>query len=326
MATSKIEITKAINPNWLSDNGYTIVLPKNAVHRVRILGILWNNTLEQRTMQKMRKMLSVTEGIEKRTFQKIKSFNFQFTETTVGKRIFNNIELFEEYKNQSFTIEVREDASQLIRYHFRVNLNKAEEFNIPKPEPILDPNTVVAIRKSELERPASIEIASDEQKENLARHICENVATGMFSIIEACDRYNVKYLEFAQWYATNEFVKQMYVEAMLMAKFFNASRQTSQIDKIINELLQSGKTRIETISYSKIYNPMSPEGLWIEEKKQVVERDIDEKGLVMLKQMVKDIQAPSFGMDELDTMADDEMSKLADELKLKISKKLNDRQ
>lgn len=326
MATHKIEITKAINPNWLFDNEYTVVLPKNMVHRVRLLGILWNNTTEDNTMARIRKLLGVVEGIKERTFMKIKKFNFEFTETTVGKKIFNDEKLLEEYKSQSFTVEVRENASNLIRYHFRVNLNKAEEFNIPKPEPVLDPNKVVAIRKAELEKPASIEIKSDEQKEDVARSICETVATGMFSIIEACDRYNVKYLEFAQWYATNEFIKQMYVEAMLMAKFFNASRQTSQVDKIINELLQSGKTKTETTSYTKVYNPMNPEGLWVEDKKQIVERQIDEKGLVMLKQMVKDIQAPSFGMDEFDTMPEDELSGMVDELKARINKKLSNRQ
>lgn len=323
MAATKIDIQKAINPKWLIENRYTVKLPPNKVHKVRTAAIIWNNTPGKKIKDRIDMFLRVTEGIEKRTLMKYKLNNFAFNQTNLGKKLYTDPELLESFKKESFTVEVIENDSELVRYHFRVNLKKAEEFNIIKPEKVLDTERIARKRDIELEKPACIIVRTQEQRELVGRNICESIATGIYNVYEACEKYNIRIRDFAQWYGTNEYIKQMYIEACLMAKFFNSSRQVSGIDKMVNELLITGYTEVETINFSKIQNQFAPEGIWVEDRKTVTKRQIDEKGLALLKQTIQDVTAPTFGLDELDSMEDAELAKKSEEIQKRINRKLN---
>lgn len=324
MATLKIDIQKAINPYWLIQNGYTILLPKNKVHTIRLVAILWGNLKEDTTRKKINELLKCTEGLSQRTYFRLARFEFAFNETTVGKKIYNDKKKLDKFQTDTFTVEVRENATNLTKYHFRINLKQAEEFLI-KNETILDPKEVKEMRDNIINAPAKLEISGIEDKEKLALDICKTIATGQFSIQEACERYNVRYLEFAEWYGENQYIQQMLAEARLLSEFFNSSLQASRVNKLTNELLMMGRTYTETIHYKKVYNNMNPGGIWVEDSKTVQHRQLDLKDMVLMQQMLKSQPLPQFTQDEIDSMSNDELFSKYEEYRQRMINELNTR-
>lgn len=323
MQTTKIDIKKAIDPEWLNSNGYTVILPSNKVHRVRLISILWNNTHGKTNKDRELLIVNVTEGIKRRSLQKYRGQNFAFNVNTLGTKLFNDPEKIETYKKESFIVELKENETNLVRYHFRVNLKQAEEFKVKQPIKILDPVKVAKIREIEVSNPAALEITDSEQIETIARGICELLGSGQVTLHEACNRHNVKYLDFARWFSTNEYIKVMFFEAIGLGTFFNTSSQNTHLDQMITQMLTMGTYTTETISYTKIFNNRNPEGIWVEDKKVVVTKQVDAKDLVMLKQLVRNVQAPNFSIDETDLMQDEEMRIELERLESEIIKKKN---
>jgi len=323
LQTTKIDIRKAIDPKWLNSNGYTVILPPNKVHRVRLIAILWNNCHGDNNKQRELLIVNIAEGIERRTLQKYRGKNFAFNINTLGKKLYSDPEKIETYKKESFIVELKENETNMVRYHFRVNLKQAEEFKVKQTIKILDPVKIAKIREVEITNPAALVITDSEQIETIARGICELLGSGQVTIHEACNRHNVKYLDFARWFSTNEYIKVMFFEAIGLGSFFNTSSQNTHLDQMITQMLTVGSYTTETISYTKIFNNRNPEGIWIEDKKVIVTKQVDAKDLVMLKQIVKGVQAPNFSIDETDLMQDEDMRIELLRLETEIIKKKN---
>lgn len=322
MATTKIDIKNAINPKWLIDNGYYVQLPSNKVHQVRVSAIIWGNTTGNKVKDRVDQFLKATRGIETRMLHRYKSNNFAFNETNLGKKMFSKRDEVARFKKQSFHAEVKNKDTNLAEYHFRINLEKAEEFTVPR-KPLLNHEKIIKTRNDELDKPVVIENLTEEKKEKIARSVCELFATGIYSLPEACDRSNINYLTFLTW-TGNEFIRQMLVEANMIGRYLTSTRHISSADRMLTELLKSGKVSTITVHESRLLNQHCPEGVWIPDKRTTVERALDVKDLVLIKQIAQNIQLPTFGMSEAELMQDDELLRHIDEMRKRIENKQKD--
>lgn len=323
MGKTKLDIKKATSPRWLKENDCTLILPKNQVHKVRMVQILWGNIIADSVADRIKLLLSVVDGLSKRSLQVYKKHNFRFNNNTIGKKIFSNKSLLDKYKNDTFIVEVFDQVTEMIKYHFQLQMNKPQDIQIKEETPILDPAKIAKIRDVEITKPEAHEVENEVEKENIAMRICELTATGITSIQEACQRFNVRYSDFAGWVIENDYIKQMFVESTVMRKFFKASEQDSRLDKMIDEILSTGFLSSKSISSMKIRNALFPEGVWIEDKKTEQIKQVELKDLIALKQFNKDVVIPQLSHDEFGSLSDEQVMEKMNTLKHKFNKAIN---
>lgn len=317
MATTKIDIKKALNPEWLIRNNCSLVLPTNKVHRLRLLKIIWHGIKRKTNQDKTDVLLKISISISRRTFQRIFYAEFKYTPGTVGKKIMEDKETLNLLKTETFIVEVIENATSLPKYNFNVKLKNAEEIKIIPPKQYINPKNVEEIKQSLVILETVTEISSEADKEAVALKICEYLATGQVDLNTATNKYGVASKDFMLWMHTNQVVQDMFGQAMSFAKFQKKLTQGLALDTKTDELLQRGYVETETVNYRKVFNQFHPEGLWIETTKSITRRGLDERGIAMLHSVFNQTELPEISMDEFDALDMEQQYELVQSLMTK---------
>lgn len=325
MATTKIDIKKAINPTWLIQNKCVLILPKCPVHKVRLSAILWGNIPKAKVSEQVRMFLECTEGIAERHLYRYYKHNFAFNDTTIGVRLMKKEDEVEKLKEQSFLVEVRELVSGLTRYHFKVSPNKVEELEQVN-EPKLDMLEINELRNQELSKPALPEKRTPQEIDDLGMKISKLVATGIYSVYDACNQCGVKWVEFMGWYTENPYIYELYNQAIRIARFFKNSSYETIADKMLFELLQSGKMMDVSVDYDMIYPPFKPEGYFVASKKKVQEKSLTLRDILDLKRAVQGMGDPIPQADTFETMNQEELAEKIQEMTKQVNKAKKERE
>lgn len=146
--------------------------------------------------------------------------------------------------------------------------------------------------------PAPLALPSQQDEERLIVRLCEDFATGLITITEACERQGLPYLQFVDIISRSDAMRELYEQAVRIANSIQNSRQLTLVDQRLINLLSSGKHETEVIGYEKHIIPGQLEPRWIEKRKTITRRDLTPTELLMAKAMlVKSVMLSSVGAD-----------------------------
>lgn len=177
---------------------------------------------------------------------------------------------------------------------------------------LFDPIKISQLRESEQTRQENyiVDLSTDEKVENVIRDICHLYASGLLTIVESCERYKLTYIQFLEILTKDELYYQMYQTACRLANQFHSSRQLSQVDNLIFQILAKGCTTNETVTYEKQMIPGQLEPKWIEKRKSVTKRDLSINEIMLLKSLllkIVDISQLTTNTDEFSNMSEEEL-------------------
>lgn len=158
---------------------------------------------------------------------------------------------------------------------------------------------VLEKREQMLEAPPAPVVFNEEaEMEKLIVRLCEDFATGLITITEACDRHGLPYLQFVDIISRSDAMREVYEQACRIANSIQNSRQLTLVDQRLISLLASGKHETEVISYERHIIPGQLEPRWIEKRKTITKRDLTPTELLMAKAMlVKSAALSSSGIE-----------------------------
>lgn len=152
-------------------------------------------------------------------------------------------------------------------------------------KPKLNITNIIDKRETFLEKapPVNYDIKTMEE---LVVKLCEDFATGLITITEACERNGMTYIQFIEVITTSEYCRVIYEKAVRYANMLQNSRQLTLVDNMIIQLLASGQHVTETTTFEKIIVPGQLEPKWIEKRKQRTVKQILPNELITMKLML----------------------------------------
>jgi len=269
------------------------------------------------------KDVSNSFGIVKTKYYKWYKLNFN--ESKIAPRFYNKVAA---NPNKNILIEAynRNKLVHTFEINYTTLFNWYELKNKKQSQPIIDIAKVEEIRKKEEVLSLQvIDLTTPEKIEQVVRDICHLFASGLMTIVEACERNKITYIQFLEFLTQDESYHKMYITACKLANHFHSSRQLSQIDSMIYNILTTGKSSTETISYEKKMIPGQLEPKWIEKKKTITKRDLSITEILLLKSLLNkvidynDIMPNS---DEFNDMSDEQLLDYIMERKEEIQHKI----
>lgn len=187
---------------------------------------------------------------------------------------------------EEFTVNLyRKDkvvGTALLSYDLIRN-TEVEETAPVEPPKVIDVKKAVATREAYVRSDHRLEFNSEEDKEDLIISVCEDMATGIYTITEVCDRHKLPYLQFIEILSGSEFARRTYNEAILINNTIQSSRQLTLVDQRLIALLASGKHRTETVHQKKVRRADTMEAEWVDSRRSVTERDLTTAELLTIK-------------------------------------------
>jgi len=245
-------------------------------------------------------------------FSIIKTKYYKWSKLNFDEQKITPITFRKVIKNKNENVFIEAYKKNKLVHTFEINyatlLNWLELKN-KKQHSIIDVEKVEEIRKKEEVLSLQIiDLTTPEKIEHVVREICHLFASGLLTIVEACERNKITYIQFLELLTQDDSYQKMYITACKLANHFHSSRQLSQIDSMIYNILTTGKSSTETISYEKKMIPGQLEPKWIEKRKTITKRDLSITEILLLKSLLNKV------IDYNDIMPNnDEFSGMTDE-------------
>ena len=309
----EIKLIDVINADWLRNENVMLRIEDSGIPlRTFFIAKLLNRQLpEYKKSDKAKFLLSVLYNVERRTIYTWLQHNFDPSKA-YAKRYKNYQDKLPHSANEKFLIQVitkekqpREIGSvdaciEAIENAVfgKVESNKPE-LNLKQ---ILD-------KRTEFLDPKPLKFENVETMESLVVKLCEDYATGLITITEACERHGLTYLQFVEVITTSDHCNNIYQKASRYANMLQNSRQLTLVDNMIIQLLTTGTHVTETTTFEKYIVPGQLEPKWVEKRKQRTVRQLHPNELITLKMLLM----KSFIMDateegsEFSTMSESEL-------------------
>lgn len=313
---------RALDYNWLIDNGLRVVLPKTIDFRMKILKYLYDTSgsADVKVYDRFARVQSVVDKIGTRTLEKYRAKKWANSQIK-GRKARER----EKTANPQEDFDVcMIDIKDEVKYTCVFTLKGIEDlYSKAKPKepykPLLNIQNIATKRQQELERPMLVEPENEMEREAMAKKICEMYATGLHHIAECCNYYGIKHHDFVAWLFTNEVVRVMYMEAVAVHRFIHASEIEKMVYDQIKTVLSVGHVVNETSNFERILTPANPEGIMFEKSKNVTTRQLSPVELSKMLFMMK--TAPmqgGGGGDMFDSMTADEIQGWIDDNRDKL--------
>lgn len=323
----KIDIKKALDHEYLKQHKLLIKLPKNKIQRTKLLLILFEALpRELKTEQKGNLIMEMTDKCSRSSFYRAYRNHFEINQETVGKRLASDVNLISKSLREPFLVSMIEKGSGRVRFTFRVTGKYIKEVQF-KTEPAIDVEEVMKLRDEEINRPALIEPRTRHERESIALKVLKLFATGYMSIMEACERVGVKYLDFGVWIHSDQIIRKHYLEAMIVRSFLVTSRNITDAQDYILMLFKQGHRVIESSEYSKLMTDGQPAGVWIETKKNIQKQQFSFTEIATLIREIKESAIPNLmANDELEGFTREELAEFANSIQQRLEEAKKRRQ
>lgn len=314
---AKLSPEKALSAEWLQQFKVRLITPKNQVFKVRILEALWNSLPVSESKTKKDELVAeVAEGVSVRSIQSYRKKKWKIKGNS-------RVKINEADWKKDFTV------------HY-LGLDRKKKYTLDFSNDIANQTTPVTVeekvktisvdevakRKQELQKSLqSVEVESEEEREELSRNILLDYATGAISIDEACLRYNVRKDTFFQWIFQSPIIREMFSEATMILSTINHVEAKRRGFQLLLDKLHTGYTTRESYKFKYVANP-DPES---EESIPVLEGRIDERKEITiseLTQLMKVLEeskdAKSVVPDEFQGWSDEELKKFIQKAESKL--------
>lgn len=315
----QIDIKKALDYEYLKQHNLLIKLPKNKVHRTKLLQIIFNNMPEKINLDtRVKLILNITDGCSRNTFYTAYYNHFEINAETVGKKMASDVNLISNALKEAFLVSVIETGSGRVRFTFQVTGKYIKEVEV-KTEPAIDVEEVLKLREEEISRPSLIEPKTRRERELVSLKVLKLFATGYMSIMEACERVGIKYLDFGVWVHSDQIIRKHYLESIIVRSFLVTSRNITEAQDYIGMLFKQGHRVIENSDYSKLYTKGHPEGVWIETKRSIQKQQFSFTEISALIREIKESAIPNLLVkDELEGFSGEELAEFANNIQKRL--------
>ena len=99
--------------------------------------------------------------------------------------------------------------------------------------------------------PETTRFAEPQTLEDLVIEVCKVFSSGEYTIIEACNKFGLTWIQFVETVGSNTYCANIYQTAIKIANMLQSSRQLTLADKNLIKLLEAGEHVTETIHYQK---------------------------------------------------------------------------
>lgn len=317
----KAELSKILSVAWLKKNGYLLELPNRSfvVQRIRVvrrIDVQINPKLEK--MTRARKCVEVLHGIKDRMIYEYAKKEYIPGDLINGRELERYHKRFNDIPSELFTMYVVDRKTKKKIFTITTCIDEIESIHIwdPKVEgggAELSLNNIINERQAiiEQEQPA-VTLTPDKflTVEDQAIRICERFATGMYTIVEACEYYQVPYAEYVEWLAQSDHLKNIHDQAVRLSTIMNTSRQVNLLDNIIIQILTRGYTTEEVTEYDIITLP-NGEKHREPVRVKVSKKDLKAHELTHLKNVLTNpnrVMLPGEGTSDFSNMTDEELT------------------
>lgn len=309
----KKAITKReFDVNWLTASQFYIELPSNPTSRIIVLGFLYRSI---KSGNQIGTLQEIIKGVEQRQLYNLRKANW----TVPGSKI-NKLKLLENTMLQLIIRDRKTDKPT------GFTLNVLHKEIMPELEHrIISVQKAMDIRDDILKKDQAKQrtFESVNEIEEVALNICQTFASGRITIYEACTMFDVAWLDFFKWVIGMEAVRQMYEDAVKVAKFVSESQVYSVSINMMLERLKSGYTTNTDIVWDAIW--VNGEKRFVEKAKRTNTREITLSELIRVIATLKNESGvPAIDGDEFNSMSDTELWDYVQEIRGRTSmKKLN---
>lgn len=164
-------------------------------------------------------------------------------------------------------------------------------------KPIVRKNDIdivsVLQKKENFIQEAPVVFDSVDSMEELVVRLCEDFATGLITITEACERHGLTYLQFVEVITKSSHCQMIYEKASRYANMLQNSRQLTLVDNMIIQLLTTGQHVTVETKFEKYIVPGKLEPVWKEKYKTKKVRQLTPNELITLKMLL--VKSVAFG-------------------------------
>jgi hypothetical protein len=310
MKTMKKVITKQdFSVDWLLASKFYVDLPPGMISRILVLGYLYRSIKSGNSIGILQE---ITKGISQTQLYAYRKNNFSVS----GGKI-NQLKLLE---NTLLKLNIKDRQTDRSTGHTLTILHRElmEESE----------SRTISIQKAKEIRENLIK--EEEQKtrkfnsvneiEEVALNICQMFASGLISIYESCSRYGVSYLEFFKWVIGMETVREMYEDAVRVAKFVTESQIYTVTANMVLERLKAGYTSSTDIVWDAIW--VMGKKVFVEKAKRTNTREITISELIRVIVTLKNESGiPAIDGDDFSAMSDNELFDHIKEMSTRINQK-----
>lgn len=323
----KIDIKQALDHEYLKQHKLIIKTPKNKIQRTKLLQIIYGSLSSKLTIdQRVNMIIEMTDKGSRNTIYKAYRNHFEINQETVGKKMASDVNLISKSLREPFLVSIIEKGSGRVRFNFRVTGRYIKEVEF-KTEPAIDVEEVMRLRDEEINRPALIEPRTRHERESIALKVLKLFATGYMSIMEACERVGVKYLDFGVWVHSDQIIRKHYLESMIVRSFLVTSRNITDAQDYIAMLFKQGHRITESNEYSKLMTDGQPGGIWIETKKNIQKHQFNFTEIATLIREIKESAIPNLlANDELEGFTREELAEFANNIQQRLEEAKKRRQ
>lgn len=314
-----INIKKALDHEYLKLHKLVIQLPSNKIHRTKLLKLIFNSIDNKINLNNKAKIiLEITSGCSRNTFYTAYYNHFEVNDDTVGKKLASDVNSISKALKEPFLVNIIEKGSGRGRFTFQVTGKYIKDVEV-KTEPAIDVEEVLKLRDEEISRPSLIEPKTRRERELIALKVLKLFATGYMSILEACERVGIKYLDFGVWVHSDQIIRKHYLESILVRSFLVTSRNITEAQDYIGMLFSQGHRVIENSDYSKLYTKGHPEGVWIETKRSIQKQQFSFTEISTLIREIKESAIPNLLVkDELEGFSGEELAEFANNIQKRL--------
>lgn len=267
MSSPKIEISKATNYEYLKAKNLLIEIPKNKVHRLLLVKYIYEQ-LTGPVRQRLKQLNEIVSGIGYSTLHNFYKEKFDFTELTLGKKCLSDKKQVKADSKASFYVHLIDVDTLTPKLTFRFSKQAVYEVQV-KPEVKIDMNKVLQIREEAQNSQSHVNPKSRREREKLVIEICQYLASGIFTLPEACNKCQVAMKDFVAWIHTDPIMAQHVQQANLARKFIEETNAYLNLTKYRQMLIAEGKRMKTKISYKKIFTPEYIHGVYVEGDKEI---------------------------------------------------------
>jgi len=305
----KVITKQEFNIEWLVANQYYIELPSEVVSKIVVLGYLSRMIKSGNAIQVI---LGITKGASPTQL-----YEYQKNKWFVNGSKINKLKLLE---NTLLQLNIRDKKTDKLTGNVLKVLHR--EIMVNADSHVISVQKALDIREELVKEEEAKErkFESVNEIEEIALNICQMFASGRINIYEACARYNVSYLEFFKWVIGMDSVRQMYEDAVRVAKFVTESQVYTITANLMLDRLKNGYTSATDIVYGTLW--VNGEKRFIETGKRTSTREITISELIRVIATLKnDAGVPASDIDDFSNLSDQELWDYINEIRGRVATK-----
>lgn len=307
-----IDINDILDIDWLRNENVQLKIEDSKVPlRTFLIAKFLKRQLPDYTKADIVKiLLSVIYNIERRTIYTWFQRNFEPSKA-YPKRYKMYKEALPESGKEEFTIQVLTREKKPKELASLVICLDAMEDAVFRPVEIKNDISLVSVldKRENFIQSEPLVFDSIDSMEELVVKLCEDYATGLITITEACERHGITYLQFIEVINKSSHCQMIYEKASRIANMLQNSRQLTLVDNMIIQLLTSGQHVTVETRFDKYIVPGKIEPVWKEKSKVKKVRQLTPNELITLKMLLT--KSSTFGTmeesSEFATMTEEEL-------------------